>query len=332
MNALLKKRNTVYGICALWIVFFHIFRHISMPYIPVVTNIIAVGNFAVDIFFFLSGVCLSLSAGKHGYSGTGWLDFYKRRCIRVLLPYLIICVPFYLWSAVCESSGSALRKAAAFLSNLSSASFWIKGHQTTWFVFGILVFYLLFPLLYTFISKAPAKNGAAVMAAAVLLAVLSAYVPVVKNSMILWARLPVFVSGIIAGISGRELRPKPVHFVISAAVLVSLGTLTSLSELSGAFTIPQVCRLLIYLPMTLAAAVLLSFEGGKLPPLERIGELSLEIYLIHIILFHPLKYYGLLDSLGGWLYLILPVISVVAALAVDLIKKAILNRNKEQGV
>ena len=59
MQRLLEKRNAIYGICALWIVLFHLSRKIGMPfYIPVVTEVISIGNMAVDVFLFLSGLCL----------------------------------------------------------------------------------------------------------------------------------------------------------------------------------------------------------------------------------------------------------------------------------
>ena len=75
MKNLLERRDEIYGVCALWIVLFHVFRRISMPYIPVVTNVIGLGNMGVDIFLFLSGVCLYLSSdrrtSKHGKSSGG---------------------------------------------------------------------------------------------------------------------------------------------------------------------------------------------------------------------------------------------------------------------
>ena len=72
MSKLLEKRNTIYGVCAIWIVLFHTFRRIGMPYIPVLTNIVGIGNMAVDVFFFFSGLCLALSVKKHDYQIAGW--------------------------------------------------------------------------------------------------------------------------------------------------------------------------------------------------------------------------------------------------------------------
>ena len=121
MSKLLEKRNTIYGVCAIWIVLFHLFRRIGMPYIPVITNIVGIGNMAVDIFFFFSGLCLALSAKKHHYLETGWREYFRRRITRILVPYLIIGIPYYLWDAVFESSGGIVKRIAVFFANISGA-------------------------------------------------------------------------------------------------------------------------------------------------------------------------------------------------------------------
>ena len=56
---------------------------------------------------------------------------------------------------------------------------------------------------------------------------------------------------------------------------------------------------------------------------EWVGTLSLEIYLIHITLLHPIKYYGIMDAVGCWLYLILPVIAVLISWLVKEAEKRI---------
>lgn len=330
MNKLLEKRNTIYGVLAIWIVLFHTFRRISMPYIPVVTNIVGIGNMAVDVFFFFSGLCLALSAIRHDYQNSGWREYFHRRFARVLIPYFIICIPYYLWSAVCESSGGIGHKAIAFIANTSSVSFWLKGSQTTWYAYGIIVFYLLFPLLFSFIKKAERGKKCILLVLLIAAAVSSAYIPVVKNSMILWARLPIFTIGVMAGCSPKKEKHRSIIWtIIAAIVLVGLGAIISFSEISDDLTILQVYRLLLYIPMVLSLLFILSLFSGRSALFEGIGGLSLEIYLIHITLLHPLKYYGAMDILGHWLYLVLPVAALLIAWIVGKIENLI---NKKLGV
>ena len=184
MNSLLAKRNTIYGVCALWIVLFHVYGRIGMPYIPVLTNFICIGNMAVDIFFFFSGLCLALSVKKHDYPVIGWKEYFKRRFVRIIIPYLIIGIPYYLWAAIFESSPGFLHKAAAYLGNLSSASFWIYGKETTWYAYAIILFYLLFPLLYTFIHKHHKIKTLILLCGMIVFAIITAYLPVLNHSKI----------------------------------------------------------------------------------------------------------------------------------------------------
>lgn len=327
MNNLLEKRNTIYGALAIWIVLFHTFRRISMLYIPVVTNIVGIGNMAVDVFFFFSGLCLSLSAVRHNYQNDGWRGYYHRRFARILIPYFIIGFPYYIWAAVYECSGGISRKILSFVANLTSASFWLRGTQTTWYVYGILVFYLLFPLLFSFVLKTDRWKKLVLLASMIIFAVIVSYIPVLNNSVVVWARLPIFTIGIMAGDSSKKvIRHSNKWTILAIIVLVVLGTTTSLSELSDDFTMPQVYRLLLYIPMVLSLAHILSLFNGKLTLLEMIGGLSLEIYLIHITLLHPLNYYGVLETLGYWLYLMLPVATLLIAYIVGKIE-SVINRN-----
>lgn len=324
MSRLLEKRNTIYGICAIWIMLFHIFRRIGMPYIPIITNVIGIGNMAVDIFFFFSGLCLSLSVKKHNYLQKGWSSYFKRRFVRILLPYFIICLPFYLWNAIFEIKGDTIHKIIMFFANLSSVSFWLKGTQTTWYIYGIMVFYLIFPLLYTFFVKRGRKSQYITLVGLIAFALITAYIPIFKNSTIVWARLPIFSIGVCMGINEikiRELSKK--EFVVLGIVLIALGAVVSISELSESFSISQVYRFLLYIPMTLVLLLILNNRMYRSRIIEYVGGISLEIYLLHITLLHPIKYYGIIDELEYWLYIILPTITIILAIVVQRIEKAV---------
>ncbi len=213
-----------------------------------------------------------------------------------------------------------------FLANLSSASFWIKGTQTTWYVYGILVFYLLFPLIYTFLKKSEIWKQFVLLLCFVLFAIGSFYVPILNNSMIVWARLPIFTIGIMVGSENNRYRREPrlLEIVLAIFAVIIIGWLTSESILSDSFKIQSVYRLLLNIPLTLALLLLFSKVNLKNGVFEWIGGLSLEIYLIHITLFHPLKYYGIIDAVGYWLYLILPITTFLIAWIVGLIEKKVL--------
>lgn len=65
--------------------------------------------------------------------------------------------------------------------------------------------------------------------------------------------------------------------------------------------------------MTVLLLTLVSDFGNGLRFFELLGTISLEIYLVHITILHPLAYWGYVERFNNRLYLILPFISVAIA-------------------
>ena len=335
--SLLENRDSVYGALAIWIILFHTFRKISMPFIPGVTNIIGIGNMAVDVFMLYSGICLTLSAIRHNCEQTGWKDFYKRRMARVLLPYLVICVPFYLWSAFCEHSGTLASSIGAFFANILSVNFWLKGRTTTWFVYGIILCYALFPFLYNYARRKTSREKIFLLAGLVIFALIASCAPILKNSRIAWLRLPIFAIGVMIGVQGNKMLipwlriSKKAKLALSAAIFIILGCVTSADEVSRQINIHYPVRVLLYLPMTLALAYMIA-ELKVLRKLlnnrffAMLGLISLELYLIHVPLLHPFKQYGVINAVGYWLYLVLPVSSIALSAGAYAVEQNILKK------
>lgn len=138
MKNILEYRSPIYGLMAIWIMLFHIHGHggIGMPHcLSFLSPIVARGNMGVDVFLFLSGYCL---VGSYEKSTIG--QFYKKRIVRLLIPYLLIATPFYIWKACATGSNVVL--------DLTGISYWMYGMQWTWFVNAILLCYVLFPLFH----------------------------------------------------------------------------------------------------------------------------------------------------------------------------------------
>ena len=85
-------------------------------------------------------------------------------------------------------------------------------------------------------------------------------------------------------------------------------------------------RLLLYIPMTLAFLILISELEMNPRALAWTGGMSLEVYLIHITLLHPIKYYGIMAAVGYGLYLLLPAVSILLSWAVSGIEKALASK------
>lgn len=329
---LLKKRDRIYAICAVWIIFFHIFRQIGLPYISVLSNVVSIGNMAVDIFMFLSGLCLSLSAERNKYEISGWGGYFRRRFSRILLPYVLIAVPYYLYASIVEHTGSVTSKIILFVANVTSANFWLRGTQTTWFVYAIILFYLLFPLVYRLVREQSVLTSLLLIATTIGFALFSAHIPVVRHSMIVWTRMPVFITGIVCGVYRSEIskfmsgRSRWGLFV-SLLIVVLLGWRVSVSYLDETRALPQELRLILYFPMTLGVSFILSsvpLSKSDRWPISKLGGLSLELYLIHITLLHPFEHYGWMSVLGYYMYLVLPGVTIIITFAVGHIERLIM--------
>ena len=94
----------------------------------------------VDVFLFLSGLGMyySLNINK-SLSLKKW---YIRRLKRVLIPYLIIETPYWLWYTVSHNLG-----VCDFVYYISMLSYW-KEHVGLWFLALLIPLYALVPLMF----------------------------------------------------------------------------------------------------------------------------------------------------------------------------------------
>ena len=217
LKGLLKHRNAIYGVLAIWIVLFHINRRLgNVMTVPVLSQIISCGNMGVDIFMLFSGCCLYLSLDKK----PDVMTFYNRRFIRIIPAYLLITVPFWFWRSLIEAPmASGNFHFIRFFADLSSASFWFTGIETTWFVAAIVVFYLLFPMIYKIIKKGNEQTFILLAVTYALNIIAIEFIPLYNKSSIAWTRLPVFVIGAIFGkyidsIDLERLDSKPRYILI----------------------------------------------------------------------------------------------------------------------
>ena len=53
----------------------------------------------------------------------------------------------------------------------------------------------------------------------------------------------------------------------------------------------------------------------------KLGEISLEVYLVHIMTLHIFTFYGLDKQIGQWMFILLPLMSIPLSLMVSIIRK-----------
>ena len=138
-----KWRTELMGFATLCIIICHAVPFgIDMPYI--LSRILSFGNLGVEFFLLLSGIGVYFSIYN---KKSNWITWYKRRFIRILIPYSIITLPFLLNSLIIgESSFSD------FVLNYSTLSFWLY-HRGAWFIALIIPIYVISPVLYFCLTK-----------------------------------------------------------------------------------------------------------------------------------------------------------------------------------
>lgn len=317
MEEILKYRSPIYGFLALWIVFFHIESTVGLPWdVPVFSSLIKCGNICVDVFLFFSGYCCCLSFKRNPQV----VSFYKKRFIRVVLPYLILAIPFYSWKTITHYQGLSLGKHILFfILDISGASLWTSEVLTTWFVTAIIVFYLVSPFI-VFLSestKSCIKTCIILILIYIIgmIAIHSFFPGAYRKGCIAFTRFPVFCIGSLC--ASFSLLPNPnkkVCLYSGVFILVFLGILPAYTILNTLHARREFYWL-IYIVFTVPLTYFLYAVIRLTPPsllrfLSFCGTISLEIYIVHIMIRNVLVWYSITPRLGYWLYLVLPLISI----------------------
>lgn len=129
-----KYRGELMGIAILGVCLLHAFKWAELG-----DSLIAhaVGPFAriafTDGFLFLSGFGLYYSFSKNG----DLCKFYLKRLNRVLLPYMIMSLPFFLLGLITGNIS-----VSTFLMKLTSLYFWFWGNDGMWYISMSVALYL----------------------------------------------------------------------------------------------------------------------------------------------------------------------------------------------
>lgn len=118
------------------IVFGHSQDFVHSVFPDSLVSVIGYGGIGVTMFAFLSGIGLWHSLDNND----DILNFYKKRIKRVIIPYLLIAIPFCLFLDIYEQKDVLL-----FLQDVTCISYWIKG-RGAWYVAWLIPVYAVYPL------------------------------------------------------------------------------------------------------------------------------------------------------------------------------------------
>lgn len=240
-----------------------------------------VGSSSVDLFLFLSGLGLYFSMKKN----PGVAGFYRRRLVRILIPYLAVAIPaWYVYDVVLTGES-----AGRFFRDLTFVTFFTEGVRWFWYIGAILAGYLVYPLVFLVVDRC--RSGI-LRAAVLLLAVLAVTVCAAQmresnpelfgDINIVVLRIPAFLIGCFYGRVSYENRR--VGWLWLPAAAASVYFVSKVPEADS----------VIYVRYALATAniSLCACGAGLLKLLQKAGPLyfviswfgthSLELYLTHV--------------------------------------------------
>ena len=239
-------------------------------------------------FLFLSGFGLYYSFSKNDELK----GFYRKRVNRLLIPFVLISLPFYLERMIYYE-----RPFGEFLLNITSLRFWLLGNDGMWYISVSLLLYMIFPLMYIFIFSKGELLQAKVSTRTILL--LAAFAGIVfflyyvfpdyyRLTEIGILQIPAFVVGIYFGYfakKGLHFRNDFLFIVLLCVLMVVLGIIDGIAgdfenSVHRLFCITVVCILLDLLEKHLYKIYVFTKVV-----LEWFGKYTLEMYILHMFMF-----------------------------------------------
>ena len=234
-------------------------------------------NVGVQIFFLTSGFLY----GK--IEVTQPLEFYKKRLLRVYVPYIMVVTVVLLIQGLIGAWQFNLRDVLIYACNLQGfVSTSVDGLNHLWFLSVLMICYLLVPWLQRLMNFKPWLLVGVIIAASFVEFFF------VQKMYPICAWVVLFIAGMVYG---KYETPKMSLFVLVGSAILMAGMLPffSLEHLiDGAWAHYSVwlhCGLAIFI-FTAIYYLLpkVASENANLPMLKEIDKISYEVYLVH----HPL--------------------------------------------
>lgn len=287
-NLFSKHRDSVYGISILSIILYHFCKNViefETGTSAFIANIYAtfIGSIGVEIFLFLSGMGLFYSMMKNDDI---WA-FYKRRMIRVLIPYLIVAIPYFYFRDIIRYEESWI----TYLQNITFFSLFTEHETILWYIGLTLFTYLIYPFIFPLVKDGKNLEKKLVIGFLVLLGI---YIFLQKfwtepfnDARIAICRLSIFYAGCVYApkiyYKQNFNRFDKVLFYLGLPIKLVCGYM----EINGVdFSgIPE--RMVdFFFGLFMTATLTMILEKWKVNSkvLKLAGNYSLELYMLHMVI------------------------------------------------
>lgn len=291
-------RKEIMGVCALMILVCHASTYIKMPYLLDLS--LSSLEVAVDIFLMLSGLGIYFSL--FNYNG-GVLKWYKKRFLRLYIPYLLIIIPILL---IRIKLGIFKNTDTLYiLSYLSTFQFYVD-HNGIWFLSMLVPLYLISPFLYKIVNNLLFTILLLIIIAFLLLLLFNSELinkSFVDNLFFVIVRIPSFIFGMLVAKCIKQKKDINNKLLIPILVILSIGLFALTKQKVFSYC------LISYPCVCLITSIVQHICNRGRRFLNFFGDISLESYVCNVsippILFFILKQETLLGSV------ILYVISII---------------------
>lgn len=283
-----KYRTQIMGIGALGIILVHSKDLVEWP--AIISSIFGYGGIGVYIFIFLSAIGLYHSLKSRG-KNYNKISFYKRRFIRLIVPYCLIAMTWYGIQDLLIHG-----KILLFIYDVSTLSFWVE-HKGAWYVAMLIPIYLLFPWFYDWAEK---KRNIRVILTLVVSVIFSfgcsICIPgIYRNFTQVYSSVIVYLIGYLyAGFTKSNKN----GFILSGICLL-LFWIKSMTQLKNFEFITNITWSMLGFPLTFISAWLLSKMQCNVvnAVLGVLGKYSLEMYLCNIFVIQAVFVFNIDDIL-----------------------------------
>ncbi len=242
-----------------------------------------IGSIGVEVFLFLSGMGLFFAMMKND----DIRNFYRRRFVRVLVPYLIVAVIYFYFRDIYRYRQSW----SIYFQDITFFSLFTEHETILWYIGLTLFTYLIYPLIFPFVKSGEKIEKKLVIGFMVLLGIYiflqDFWTPYFNGSRIALCRLSIFYAGCVYA-------PKIYYkqsFNTFDKVLFSIGfpikLVSGYLELQGVdFSgIPE--RMVdFFFGLFIMALLTMLLEKRNVSSkfLKLAGAYSLELYMLHMVI------------------------------------------------
>ena len=290
LSLLSKYRSALMGLAILGVLIGHIYDLGGADKTNPVYNLLywLFTLIHVNGFLFLSGFGIFYSL--KGNSSTK--VFYTKRIYRIVIPYLLLAVPYFLLFTVAKHESMGF-----FFRCITTAEFWVNGNfHGMWYIALSLVLYLITPPIYYFISK----NSLTMFWGLLIAVIISILIDIIleKNNSeyhsligIGTSRIHLYFLGMMFGLFTKESLDHKLVIGMCTVLSVLYG-LTFISSYFAILSFYGIIPLLFWL--MICCIVLYSIQNITKDTINRFfswfGKYSLELYILHLFLWTILKF------------------------------------------